>query len=68
MNTQYDNYFFEKYYYLKSGIMIGYSLDQSSITVLSVFLTQIDSYILAFVYKDNSMSTIECTISTLYYI
>lgn len=68
MNTQYDNYFFEKCYYLKSGIMIGYSLDQSSITVLSVFLTQIDSYILAFVYKDNSMSTIECTISTLYYI
>lgn len=68
MNTQYGNYFFEKCYYLKSGIMIGYSLDQSSITVLSVFLTQIDSYILAFVYKDNSMSTIECTISTLYYI
>ena len=48
--------------------MIGYSLDQSSIGLLSTFLTQVDAYIIAFVYKDNAMNTVECTISTLYYI
>lgn len=67
INNQYGNYF-EKCYYLKSGIMIGYSIDQSSIGLLSTFLTQVDSYIIAFIYSNNAMNIVECTISTLYYI
>lgn len=50
--------------------MIGYSLNQSTIGLLSAFLTQVGQYIMAFRYDntEKSMNTIECTISTLYYI
>ena len=63
----------EKCYYLDSGIMIGYSLvNQEQYnrigTSTAIFLTQIGSYIIAYKHFDQSISTIECTISTLYYI
>lgn len=68
-------YYNEKYYYLDSGIMIGYSLvNQGQYgrigTSFAVFLTQIGSYIIAFKHSnfDQSINTIECTVSTLYYI
>lgn len=65
----------EKYYYLDSGTMIGYSLvNQEQFNRIgkstAIFLTQIGSYIIAFKHSnfDQSINTIECTISTLYYI
>lgn len=65
----------EKCYYLDSGTMIGYSLvNQEQYnrigTSNAIFLTQIGSYIIAFRHSnlDQSINTIECTISTLYYI
>ena len=69
INNQYGNYF-EKCYHLASGIMIGYSLNQSTVGILTTLLTQIDSYIIALQHSngDKTMNTIECTISTLYYI
>ena len=50
--------------------MIGYSLNQSTVGILTTLLTQIDSYIIALQHSngDKTMNTIECTISTLYYI
>ena len=65
----------EKCYYLDSGTMIGYSLvnqeQYNRIGALTaIFLTQIGSYIIAFKHNnlDQLINTIECTISTLYYI
>lgn len=53
--------------------MIGYSiLNQETLRLSSIFLTQIDSYIMAFRYSkvndDVEMRTTACNISTLYYI
>lgn len=69
INNQYGSYY-EKCYYLASGIMVGYMLDQSTIGLLSTFLTQVGQYIMAFRYDNSAktMNTIECTISMLYYI
>lgn len=68
-------YYYEKCYYLDSGTMIGYSLvnqeEHNRIgTSTAIFLTQIGSYIIAYRHNNfnQSISTIECTISTLYYI
>lgn len=58
--------FYENCYHL-DGTMIGYSLDKGEIRYKCI-LIQIDSYIMSIIYNNLGVDTIECDISTLYYI